>query len=314
MPEPEPQPDPDPEPVEPEPVPEPEPEPVVPQLSYSGQYKRNPVHDFENSPVTSLVPRIPAHNAIYGGGQIEDGWFTASLNGQEIRLPAPGTGNFTFGSAGTSSPFGPVSGSGYFSPDRDFFYYTLRESEHAGNLATIFGGGAPLADELFPTSGFAVHRYQPGIPIPDVGGGDVLGLIGEFTLYSAYGISSSNDQLNGLSGGAAVVFDGSGPAQRSAMIGTSFGYYRHRLVSGGPREGLFETLGGTRASTRRSSTGHPVRVNSGTAPCLMKMEQLLWSGRARFFRHQHTVRFQCSKRASPSRYNGHIPTFNRCGR
>ena len=186
------------------------------------------------------------------------------VNGQQIRLPAQSTGDFTFGSAGTSSPFGPVSGSGFLSPNQDFFFYTLRETENANNLATIFGGGTPLATESFPISGLAVHRYQAGHPIPDVAGGDVLGLIDEYTLYSAYGVGFGNDQLNGLSGGAAVVFDGSGPAQRSAMIGTSFGYFHSRLVEGGPREGPFESLGGTRASTRQSSTGHPVRVSSST--------------------------------------------------
>ena len=186
------------------------------------------------------------------------------VNGQEIRLPAPGPGAFTFGSAGTSSPFGPVLGSGFLSPNEDFFFYKLQETENANNFATIFGGGTPLATESFPTSGLAVHRYQPGIPILDVAGGDVLGLIDEYTLFSAYGLGFGNGTQKGVSGGAAVVFDGSGPAQRSAMIGTSFGYYLSRFVEGGPREGPFESLGGTRASTRRSSTGHPVRISSAT--------------------------------------------------
>ena len=243
-------------------------EPGVPQFAYSGHYKRNPAHDFENSPVTSLVPQIPAHNDIYGGGQIEDGWFTAMVNGQEIRLPAPGPGAFTFGSAGTSSPFGPVSGSGFLSPAGEFFFYTLRETENAGNLATIFGGGTPLATESFPTSGLAVHRYQPGIPIPDVAGGDVLGLIDEYTLFSAYGLGFGNGTQKGITGGAAVVFDGSGPAQRSAMIGTSFAYYRQRLVEGGAREGPIGTLGGTRSSTRQSSADHPIRLSSPTSSML----------------------------------------------
>ena len=238
-------------------------EPGVPQFVYSGQYKRNPPHDFENA-TSGLVDLIPAHNAIYGGGQIEDGWLTATLNGQEIRLPASGPGAFTFGSTGTSSPFGPVSGSGFLSPNQDFFFYTLRETENANNLATIFGGGTPLATESFPTSGLAVHRYQAGHPIPDVAGGDVLGLIDEYTLFSAYGLGFGNGVQKGVSGGAAVVFDGSGRSQRSAMIGTSFGYYLSRFVEGGPREGPFESLGGTRASTRRSSTGHPVRISSAT--------------------------------------------------
>ena len=236
---------------------------TVPRATYFGQYKRNPPHDFGNA-TSLLIPLIPAHNIRYSSGPIEDGWFTATLNGRLIRLPVPGTGDFTFGSAGTSSPFGPVSGSGFFSPNEDFFFYTLRETEHTGNLATIFGG-VPFPTESFPTSGLAVRRYRPGHPIPDVGGGDVLRLIGEYNLYTAYGLGFGNGVQKGITGGAAVVFDGSGSAQRSAMIGTSFGYFHQRLVEGGPRNGPLGSLGGARSSTRRLSTGHPVRTASGAS-------------------------------------------------
>ena len=132
MPEPEPQPDPDPEPVEPEPVPEPEPEPEpepqpppglgVPLVTFYGQYQRNPVQNFEGTTgADRFIELIPAHNVRYGDGGIGDGWFTASLNGPEIRLPVPNHGDFTFDSTGTSSPFGSVSGTGFFSPNEDFF-------------------------------------------------------------------------------------------------------------------------------------------------------------------------------------------------
>lgn len=259
-PEPEPDPEPEPEPVAPEPEPEPEPQPPpgigVPQVTFYGQYQRNPVQNFEGTTgADRFIELIPAHNVRYGDGQIDDGRFTASLNGPEIRLPVPNYGDFTFDSTGTSSPFGPVSGTGFFSPDQDFFFYTLRESEHAGNLATIFGG-IPITSDLFPASGFATHRHQTVHPIPDVAGGDVLGLLREYTLFTSYG-ARDTDLAPGVLGGAAVVFDGSGTAQRSAMLGTSAGYWITRLVEGGPREGPIEMLGGTRASTRRSSTSHP---------------------------------------------------------
>ena len=232
--------------------------PDAPQSTYFGQYQRNPVQNFEGT-TSFIIELILAHNIRYGSGPIEDGWFTATLNGRRIRLPAPNSGDFTFDSAGTSSPFGPVSGSGFFSPNEDFFFYTLRETEHANNIATIFGG-IPITTDLFPTSGFATHRHQRAHPIPDIAGGDVLGLLSEYTLFSAYGPRDSN-LIPGVNAGAAVVFDGSGPAQRSAMVGTSASYSFQRLVVGGPRDGPITMQGGTRTSTRQSSTDHPVRTN-----------------------------------------------------
>lgn len=230
---------------------------TAPQATYFGQYQRNPVQNFQNA--TSLrIPLIPAHNIRYGSGPIEDGWFNATLNGRRIRLPAPNTGSFTFGSAGTSSPFGPVSGSGFLSPNEDFFFYTLREAEHAGNLATIFGG-VPITSDLFPESGYATHRHRRAHPIPDFAGGDVLGLLREYTLHSAYGRRDIGT-VPGVLAGAAVVFDGSGPSQRSAILGTSASYQFQRLVPGGPRNGPILFNGGSRTSTRRSSTNHPVRT------------------------------------------------------
>ena len=62
----------------------------------------------------------------------------------------------------------------------------------------------------------------------------------------------------GVNAGAAVVFDGSGLSQRSAMLGTSASYQFQRLVPGGPRNGPIIFNGGTRAFTRRSGTNHPV--------------------------------------------------------
>ena len=232
---------------------------TIPPATYFGQYQRNPVQNFENT-TSSRIPLISAHNIRYGSGPIEDGWFTATLNGRRIRLPVPNSGDFTFGSAGTSSPFGPVSGSGFFSPNEDFFFYTLRETEHANNLATIFGGN-PITSDLFPASGYATHRYQTVYPYPDVAGGDVLGLLREYTLFSLYGTRDSVS-VPGVIAGAAVVFDGSGPSQRSAMLGTSGSFSFQRLVPGGPREGPIELRGGTRTSTRRSSMNHPVRTSS----------------------------------------------------
>ena len=232
---------------------------TVPQSTYFGQYQRNPVQNFTNA-TSSVIPLIPAHNIRYGSGPIEDGWFTATLNGRLIRLPVSGTGDFTFGSAGTSSPFGPVSGSGFFSSNEDFFFYVLRETEHSNNLATIFGG-IPITSDLFPTSGFETYRYQTVYPFPTVAGGDVLGLLREYTLFSIFGYRDFVS-VPGVNGGAAVVFDGSGPSQRSAMIGTSGSYSFQRLVPGGPREGPIELRGGTRTSTRRTSTGHPVRAGA----------------------------------------------------
>ena len=212
-----------------EPEPEPPPGLDVPQVTFYGQYQRNPVQDFENDR-TIPIELIPAHNIRYGSGLIEDGWLSASLNGREIRLPVPDHEGFTFDSTGTSSPFGPVMGVGFFSPNEDFFFYTLRESEHAGNLATIFGG-VPITSNLFPASGFTTHSHQTVHPIPDVGGGDVLRLLNEYTLFTSYG-ARDTDLAPGVLGGAAVVFDGSGAAQRSAMLGTSAGYWLTRLGGG----------------------------------------------------------------------------------
>ena len=231
-------------------------------VAYSGQYQRNPVQDFDNAVIGSYVlPLIPAHNATYGGGRIEDDWFTAAVNGQRVRLPAPSPSAFTFDSAGTSSPFGPVSGTGFYSPKQDFFFYILQEIDNANNLATIFGG-VPLATELFPTSGFATHSYQFGHPIPAAAGGSVIELIDELTLFSAYG---DYNRFISVVGGGAVVFDGSGPGQRSAMIGTTGQYERQRLVvEGGPRDGPLEVAATAISSARRSSTDHPVHTYFST--------------------------------------------------
>ena len=243
----------------PEPEPEPQPGLSVPQVTFYGQYQRNPVQDFQGTTgADRIIELIPAHNIRYGNGQIEDGWFNAILNGQEIRLPIPSHGDFTFDATGTSTPFGPVSGTGFFSPNQDFFFYTLGETENDGNLATIFGG-IPITSDLFPLSGFATQSHQTAHPFPNAAGGDVLGLLREYTLFTIYGARDTN-VAPGVIAGAAVVFDGSGPAQRSAMLGTSGGYYLTRLVEGGPREGPIEIRGGSRTSVRRSSTSHPVRT------------------------------------------------------
>ena len=111
----------------------------APSGAYGGFYKTTP----GTGSSVGFVSFDPAFNIAYTGGQIgQDGFYTANLNGDTIRFPvAANGGSRSFTPAdGTTSPFGPISGTSFITPDRTFLYSNNTETDFTDEHSFVFGG------------------------------------------------------------------------------------------------------------------------------------------------------------------------------
>jgi hypothetical protein len=119
---------------------------------YGGFYKTTP----GTGSSRGFVSNTPVFNIPYTGGQIgADGFYTAQLNGSTIRFPvAANGGSLNFGSAGTASPFGPISGTSFITADRTFLYSNNTEIEFTDERSFVYGG-IPVNASFYPATGSA---------------------------------------------------------------------------------------------------------------------------------------------------------------
>ena len=248
---------------------------------YSGWFQRSPLQDFAALttafPLPASAPTFDANNIVFSGARVIDGVFSAAIGAQTLSLQVPRFDDFVLDSQATdfvldsqATIFGEVSGTGFFSDDPHFIFYSL-DLLDTGEFATLFGG-SPFTG-TFPTSGFATHEFNLGHPIPTAAGGEILDLA-SLTIYSAYGTDTGGDIRGNadtncsVAGGAVVVFDESGASQRSAMFGFTGNYVQRHLGGVGLNKGPMELAAFGRGNARLSETTHGVRSSFGTSTML----------------------------------------------
>jgi trimeric autotransporter adhesin len=179
-----------------------------------------------------------------------------------------------FFSASASTPSGMLSGTGFVSPARDFFFYSLIETAN-GNPALLFGG-VPIQGFTTPAAlTFLSHRLVSAFPdsaliptLPAALNGNLPGaLVSPFYSVLApnlYAAGDSNSQFLW----AALAIQGQGAGQRTAFIGTTGRYYVDQNSSN-PTFGKLVAAGAQRGFVRMGSNSVPggdgelVRVEQG---------------------------------------------------
>ncbi len=199
-------------------------------LTYKGRSISNPPftgYDFDTSRANFNTSKVFS----FTDGAISGGKFTASSGSTSFSLPATQKGSsFTFGSDGTSSGAGEVSGTGFISSDDQFAYFTLKEAGASNNPASLFGGN-PFTGS-FPTSGIAAYTLNPGFPgdysIPFIDasfGGNLnsetgaISSISPFFIAHSPNLASFPDDKRSVTAFGAVVIVGTGSSQKSVMVG-----------------------------------------------------------------------------------------------
>ena len=232
-------------------------------FSYGGRYlSQTPFNGFNFS--NNQTTRVATRNQNYHNGAISGGYFTTTLSNGTVMLPAK-SGSFTFSSGGTSTPFGAVSGSGFGASDQSFYYWTLTETAHSNNAASLFAG-VPFTG-TFPTTGVTAYTLTAGFPgdgtlipsLPASYGGNITGALAS-NLYVAWHANTTTFPDNGRATSlfGAIAIQGTGSSQRSAMtafLGTVFGdsHSNNKLIMSGF----------SRGSVRNSATSTPLRINGG---------------------------------------------------
>ncbi len=153
---------------------------------------------------------------------------SATQSGSQLTLQLAGGGAFnlpwqagSFNFTGGSTPGGSASGSGFVSPNGEFFAYSLFESG-TGNADFLFGG-----QEIDPAEHF--QQYMAWDLQPDVLGGELPFLNADMTVgidpsnitrSPLYFVSAQPDGGThyGTYGMAALGFQGTGPEQSSVFM------------------------------------------------------------------------------------------------
>jgi len=137
--------------------------PITTSGSYGGFYKTTP----GTGSSQGFVSNDSRFNIAYTGGAIgSDGFYTAQLNGSTIRFPVAANGGFlSYDTTGTSSPFGPISGTSFITADGTFLY--SNNMEHQVDLPdehSFVFGGIPVNSSFYPATGtdrFFAFAVQP---------------------------------------------------------------------------------------------------------------------------------------------------------
>ena len=136
--------------------------------------------------------------------------FVATLNTNTWQTPVS-TGSFSFASSGTSSPFGPVTGTGFLTSDNEFLFYEVTEDNFPGERALLWGG-VPFSGTL-PTTGvkffslqddFALESTQPWVR--KAAGGSLTAFASESTPDAAIIFGSGTGGSTTLASGAQRAF------------------------------------------------------------------------------------------------------------
>jgi hypothetical protein len=206
---------------------------IVTQGSYGGFYKTTP----GSGSSVGFVSNSPSFNIAYTGGQIgADGFYTATLNGSTIRFPVAANGGFRSFTPqdGTDSPFGPISGTSFITPDRTFLYSNNTEVDFTDEHSFVYGG-IPVNQTFYqPKPGLQVTAFalQPDAalnsPVPyttNSFGGSIPAVVSPFYVVapanSAFGSFNELTNPNGTAARslqASLAVNGTGPNQSSLIV------------------------------------------------------------------------------------------------
>lgn len=185
---------------------------------------------------------VSAFNIPFTGAAISGGQFTVSLGFNQLTFPVNpnSAGSFSFGSSNvTDSPFGPLTGIGWISPERDFGFIEFLEDDFPGFRGVAFFG-LPTPASAFPTSGVTAYDLRPDFVL---GGSNVPFL--PANLGGSLVNSPSRAFINWSGDGAKallaakVVVTGAGPGQ---LIAGSL--ITGRVVTDGAQPHAFGEMGG----------------------------------------------------------------------
>src|ERR1044071_5564784 len=231
---------------------------------YGGTYKSTP----GGGSALGFTSNSSSFNIPYTGGQIgSDGFYTANLNGSTIRFPVAANGGFrSFTPAeGTQSPFGPISGTSFITPDRTFLYSNNTEVNFTDEHSFVYGG-IPVNQNFSqpqPNLQITAYQLQPDAalnsPVPyttNAFGGQVPNTFVSPLVVVAgpnqqFGAGNALTDPNGSTirpKYAQVSFgvNGSGPSQSSLLIvnaGTFFTNNTGNVAATGPVRGSFQPDG-----------------------------------------------------------------------
>jgi len=189
-----------------------------------GRYRSNSQYLLNTlNSATGAISIDTARNIGYLLGSAAGGTFTAKLGSSTLSLPVQ-AGTFSLTNTGTT-PFGPVSGTGFLSSDQRFLFYELQEKNHSDNRAFLFGG-IPIGSAGNAT-GFQVKAFtlrkdflnsRPSdIPFVNSVGASVSTSTGKVSPFYFAQRSSSSDQSSTLQASLAIV--GQGSSQQSLFAG-----------------------------------------------------------------------------------------------
>lgn len=235
--------------------------------------RRQVFSSFSTTPGTiSVSPKNPANFDRTGIGFAGNNTLQVGFSdGDTATLPFLSG----FFSASGSTATGSVSGTGFVSPLRDFFFYSLIETAN-GNPAFLFGG-VPIQGFTAPPAGptFLTHRLVSAFPdqalIPSLPA-SLNGNLPGARISPLYSVLSPDLYSSGDSKSqfmwAALSIQGQGAGQRTAFIGTTGRYYVDQNPSN-PTFGKLVAAGAERGYVRFGSNSVPggdgelVRIEQG---------------------------------------------------
>jgi trimeric autotransporter adhesin len=169
----------------------------------------------------------------YSGGNISNGTFSVDGSFGQVTFPlAAGGVVLPASGAGTTSPFGPVTGTTYLSPDQSFFYANLTPVNSPSQTEFIYGG-TPVSQSFYqatssaPTvTAFIVNpdaALQSSIPFITQATGGSLSNASVSPLFLATPADSTfstpdNGTVKTKALQASLAIDGAGAQQSSAIV------------------------------------------------------------------------------------------------
>jgi len=189
--------------------------------SLGGRYKSTPG---SGSAAGTAGDGTAAFDRAFSTGGLSSNLFQAAPGGELFAAPVSATGGFlTYTSSEATSPFGPIAGTSFISPNRDFVFFESVEADFTDERSFLFAG-VPTPATAIPSTGFAAYDIRrdfigdSNIPfIPAALGGNLTGTVSPaFIGFGAGGGSRPFLQYS-------IAFSGSGETQSSAfslLLGT----------------------------------------------------------------------------------------------
>jgi hypothetical protein len=119
-----------------------------------GRYKTTPAGSATGSGDSDSFFNIP-----FQGGAISSGFFRAQpslFSSFAAPVGTPGTLLLNFANTGTTSPFGPLTGRSFLSPDSDFVYVFAKETDFTDDFTFLFAG-SPTPAAAVASAGGALY-------------------------------------------------------------------------------------------------------------------------------------------------------------